>query len=297
MENFINDTGFLRILGKLKTLLINKSDVGHKHETSDINSLATVAISGSYNDLLNKPEIGTILRASTEITSNNISTINIPFDISDVNSLSVYHNGVLLVPNTNYTATTTQITLNNYTANSGDIFTFISTTLAGVSINPTAANVTIQDADANFTGVTTVEGALKYIADNWKPLITKITVNGTEITPNNGTVNIDVPIRSISLNGTKVSPDSNGKVSLNIDIPIKSFSLNGTVVSPDSNGKVSINNIMETNKDQTMTAKLVAKSNTNYTTKQVRNIIFVAESASSTLPSGNSGDICIVYKD
>lgn len=297
MEHFINDTGFLRILGKLKTLLINKSDVGHKHEASDINSLATVATSGSYKDLSDKPETGTISRASTEITSNNISTIDIPFNISNVDSLSVYHNGVLLTPNTHYTATTTQITLNNYTASSGDIFTFISTTLAGISINPTAANVLIQDTDANFTGITTVEGALKYIADNWKPLITKITVNGTEIIPNNGTVNITAPIQSISLNGTGVSPDSNGKVSLNINVPIKSFSLNGTVVSPDSNGKVSINNIMETNKDQTMTAKLVAQSNTNYTTKQVRNIIFVAESVSSTLPSGNSGDICIVYKD
>ena len=63
MEHFINDTGFLRILGKLKTLLINKSDVGHKHEASDINSLATVATSGSYKDLSDKPETGTISRA------------------------------------------------------------------------------------------------------------------------------------------------------------------------------------------------------------------------------------------
>lgn len=44
----------------------------------------------------------------------------------------------------------------------------------------------------------------------------------------------------------------------------------------------------------TMTGKLVAQNNTNYTTKQVRNIFLVAEGAS--LPSGANGDICLVYK-
>ena len=44
----------------------------------------------------------------------------------------------------------------------------------------------------------------------------------------------------------------------------------------------------------TMTGALVAQNNANYTTKQVRNIILVAEGAS--LPSGANGDICLVYK-
>ena len=44
----------------------------------------------------------------------------------------------------------------------------------------------------------------------------------------------------------------------------------------------------------TMTGTLVAQNNTNYTTKQVRNIFLVAEGAS--LPSGANGDICLVYK-
>ena len=43
----------------------------------------------------------------------------------------------------------------------------------------------------------------------------------------------------------------------------------------------------------TMTGVLTAQNNTSYTTKQVRNIILVAEG--SSLPSGSNGDICLVY--
>lgn len=43
----------------------------------------------------------------------------------------------------------------------------------------------------------------------------------------------------------------------------------------------------------TLTGKLVAQNNTNYTTKQVRNVFLVAEG--SSLPSGENGDICFVY--
>ena len=43
----------------------------------------------------------------------------------------------------------------------------------------------------------------------------------------------------------------------------------------------------------TMTGILTAQNNTSYTTKQVRNIILVAEG--SSLPSGSNGDICLVY--
>lgn len=42
-----------------------------------------------------------------------------------------------------------------------------------------------------------------------------------------------------------------------------------------------------------LTNKLVAQSNTNYTTKQVRNIILVADG--EEIPAGANGDICLVY--
>lgn len=43
----------------------------------------------------------------------------------------------------------------------------------------------------------------------------------------------------------------------------------------------------------TMTGALKAQNNTNYTTGQVRNIFLVAKG--NSLPSGNDGDICLVY--
>lgn len=43
----------------------------------------------------------------------------------------------------------------------------------------------------------------------------------------------------------------------------------------------------------TMTGALVAQNNTNYTTKQVRNIILVADG--DAIPAGANGDICLVY--
>ena len=43
----------------------------------------------------------------------------------------------------------------------------------------------------------------------------------------------------------------------------------------------------------TMLGALVAQNNTNYTTKQVRNIILVAEG--EDIPTGANGDVCLVY--
>lgn len=43
----------------------------------------------------------------------------------------------------------------------------------------------------------------------------------------------------------------------------------------------------------TMTGALVAQTNTDYTTAQMRNVILVADG--ETLPSGSNGDICLVY--
>lgn len=58
--------------------LTGKSDVGHTHTTSaitDFPSLATVATSGSYNDLLNKPTIPTVNDATLTIQKNG-TTVN-----------------------------------------------------------------------------------------------------------------------------------------------------------------------------------------------------------------------------
>ena len=43
----------------------------------------------------------------------------------------------------------------------------------------------------------------------------------------------------------------------------------------------------------TMTGALVSQNNTDYTTKQVRNIFLIADG--EALPTGSNGDICLVY--
>lgn len=45
----------------------------------------------------------------------------------------------------------------------------------------------------------------------------------------------------------------------------------------------------------TMTGALVAQANTNYTTRQVRNVIYLPEGA--TLPATQNGDLVLFYKD
>lgn len=240
---------------------------------SKFDSLAKVARTGSYNDLTDKPQVVSTSRASVAIANDNTSTIDIPITITDNNQLTVYQNGLILTPTTHYTATTTAITLVGYTANAGDIFTFVGTTEAGVSLNASASQVLFSDTteDGAYSGCTTVQDAL---------------IHASEFRSD---------IKSISVNGTTVNTDSNGAVA--ITGLVKSLSLNGTSYTPNSSGVLSLTNIMKTNTEQTMSAKLIAQNNTDYTTKQVRNIFLVPKSSSNTLPTGSSGDICIIYKD
>lgn len=90
--------------------LTGKSDVGHTHTKSaitDFPTLATVATSGSYNDLLNKPTIPTVNDATLTIQKNgtNVQTftanassnvtanISVPTDTSDLTNGAGYITG------------------------------------------------------------------------------------------------------------------------------------------------------------------------------------------------------------
>ena len=64
-SKYLNGNGlseaWTNIKNYIASQLLGKSDVGHTHSASDITSgLATVATSGSYNDLSNKPTIPTV---------------------------------------------------------------------------------------------------------------------------------------------------------------------------------------------------------------------------------------------
>lgn len=257
---------------------------------SKFDSLATVARTGSYNDLTDKPQVGSTSRASVSIANDNTSTIDIPITITDTNQLTVYQNGLILTPTTHYTATTSAITLVGYTANAGDIFTFVGTTESGVSLNASASQVLFSDTteDGAYSGCTTVQDALIHAA-GFKSDVQSISVNGVKISPVDGAVNISGVVKSISVNGTNISIDSTGSAS--ITGLVKTISVNGTSYTPNSSGVLNLTNIMKNNVDQTMSAKLIAQNNTDYTTAQLRNVIISTEDPSG----GNNGDIWIKY--
>ena len=76
MTKYVNNNGvsemWLNIKNWVTSQLLGYSQTGHTHSASDITSgLATVATSGSYNDLTNKPTIPTALES--------LSTNSIPF--------------------------------------------------------------------------------------------------------------------------------------------------------------------------------------------------------------------------
>ena len=104
---------------------------------SKFDGLAAVATSGSYNDLTDTPDI---VRATSSITEDNTTAITIPITITDVSNLTVYQNGLLLTPDVHYTATTSAITLVGYTANSGDIFTFVGSNVTAAVDMPSVSS-------------------------------------------------------------------------------------------------------------------------------------------------------------
>ena len=89
----------------IKTALDGKADSSHTHSASDITSgLATVATSGSYNDLSNKPTIPTVNNATLTIqkngttvktftanaSSNVTANITVPTKVSELDNDSNY---------------------------------------------------------------------------------------------------------------------------------------------------------------------------------------------------------------
>lgn len=75
MTKYVNNNGvsemWLNIKNWVTSQLLGYSQTGHTHSASDITSgLATVATSGSYNDLSNKPTIPTVNNATLTIQKN-----------------------------------------------------------------------------------------------------------------------------------------------------------------------------------------------------------------------------------
>lgn len=66
-KKYIDEIGLSHFYSKIKEKLGDKSSIGHTHSVNEVNGLATVATSGSYNDLSDAPEIDkTLSEASTD---------------------------------------------------------------------------------------------------------------------------------------------------------------------------------------------------------------------------------------
>ena len=223
-------------------ITLSATDVSALPSTTTIPSKTSQLTNDS--GFITSSDIPQLSRASVSIANDNTSTINIPITIVDPNYLTVYQNGLILTPTTHYTATTTAITLVGYTADAGDIFTFVGTAESGASLNSSASEVLFSDTteDGAYSGCTTVQDALIHAA-GFKSDVQSISVNGVEIPPVDGSVNISGVVKSISVNGTDVPIDQNGSAS--ITGVVKSISVDGTNVNVDSSGAVAITGVVK----------------------------------------------------
>jgi hypothetical protein len=55
------------------------ASASHTHAASDVSGLATVATSGSYNDLSNKPTIPAATTSASDLTSGSLSQSRLDF--------------------------------------------------------------------------------------------------------------------------------------------------------------------------------------------------------------------------
>ncbi len=72
---YLDKAGLTHFWSKMKTQLGNKSDKGHTHSAGEVSGLSTVATSGSYNDLANKPTIPTV-PSSLPANGGNADTVD-----------------------------------------------------------------------------------------------------------------------------------------------------------------------------------------------------------------------------
>lgn len=241
--------------------------VGYSAEEGDlITFVATVEASNFTDEKIVKGEV---------ITTAGQTVINIPFTIVSTTGLAVYENGILISEGNQYSATTTAITLLGYTANSGDIYTFVSDrALAGLSFTPNAATTTL--SSTAFSGITNVKDALEHC----------LPLSGGDIT---GTINF--------ANGFSMTDKNNNRIAVvedvdnnNAPVGFGIFGAQAAVVSTTnaSNGII-VNNSMISLVGNTV----VSGASTDSGAAVVRNIMYSTSVPTSS--QGEDGDICIVY--
>lgn len=241
-----------------------------------------------------------IVRGSTVATAG-VSTIAIPISITSTIGLAVYENGILLEEGEQYTATTSAITLNGYTAEAGDVYTFVSNkVLTGFNATPNAQLITLNSS--KFTGLTNVQSALESLKDITDTLNNSKITNASELSLNSSKFsNITTTQAALeNLQDNKLSLSGGtltGAVTVNNTLTASNFNMSA------SNSATNLDYIIGTTSSTSNFAK-VTKANfltmfagttvsTNSGTRGLRNIMF--KTAEPTSSEGSNGDICIVY--
>lgn len=238
--------------------------VGYSAEEGDlITFVATVEASNFTDEKIIKGEV---------TTTAGQTVINIPFTIVSTTGLAVYENGILISEGNQYSATTTAITLLGYTANSGDIYTFVSDrALAGLSLTPNAATTTL--SSTAFSGITNVKDALEQC----------LPLSGGNMT---GAINFANNFSMTDKNNNRIAVVENNNA-------LTGFGIFGAQTAVVSTVNAS-NGIIVNNSNILLVGNtVVSGATTDPEVAVVRNIMYSTSIPTSS--QGEDGDICIVY--
>lgn len=75
MAKYLDENGVSKLWTKIKTLLKGKANTNHTHSASQVSGLASVATSGSYNDLSNKPTIPASVTVDSALSSTSTNPV------------------------------------------------------------------------------------------------------------------------------------------------------------------------------------------------------------------------------
>lgn len=204
-------SGWTTVKNDITSLQTNKADAS---------SLATVATSGSYNDLLNKPTIPTVNNATLTIQKNgtDVSTFTANSASNVTANIAVPTKTSELTNNSNFVSDASYVhTDNNFTTTLKDKLDGIA---AGAEVNVqanwTQTNTSADDYIKNKPTLATVATSGSYNDLTNKPTIPTI---------NNGTL-------TIQKNGTSVATftaNQAGNATANITVPTQFSDLTGTI--------------------------------------------------------------------
>ena len=224
------------------------------------------------------------IRGRTVATAG-ASEIAYPMSLDSTDGLVVYENGILIEEGSQYTTSTSGITLNGYTAKEGDVYTFISNkAIVGFQYALNAASIILNSS--KFTE-TSVQGALDSLKDSLSnadylplsggTLTGALTCNSTLTTAGAATFNSTITA-SGNIKGNQLSMSNS------------STSTSGSYIICDSGTNTSFIRIPQANFLTMFTGQTTT---TTASAKSIRNIMF--KTAAPTSSEGNNGDICIVY--